>query len=114
MPFGSAAPPQPSGPQTDGAFHKVILVSDRDTDGNNEAEDNLRDPMELSVAGDGRVFYAQRNGEVYFWGPKTNKTFRVGIIPVFTDLEDGLLGMTLDPHSFCGWEVAERVSGIVL
>ena len=98
MPFGSAVPPQPSGPQTDGAFHKVILVSDRDTDGNNEAEDNLRDPMELSVAGDGRVFYAQRNGEVYFWGPKTNKTFRVGIIPVFTGLEDGLLGMTLDPN----------------
>ena len=93
----TTAAPQPSGPQTDGAFRKVILVSDRDTDGNNEAEDNLKDPMELSVARDGRVFYAQRNGEVHFWDPKTNKTVHVGTIPVFQGLEDGLLGITLDP-----------------
>ena len=93
----TTAAPQPSGPQTDGAFRKVILVSDRDTDANNEAEDNLKDPMELSVARDGRVFYAQRNGEVHFWDPKTNKTVHVGTIPVFQGLEDGLLGITLDP-----------------
>ncbi len=91
------AAPQPSGPQTDGAFRKVILVSDRDTDGDKETEDTLKDPMELSVARDGRVFYVQRNGEVLFWNPKTNKTTRIGTIPVFTGLEDGLLGLTLDP-----------------
>ena len=91
------AGPQPSGPQTDGAFRKVILVSDRDTDGNKEAEDTLKDPMELSIARDGRVFYAQRNGEIFYWNPKTNKITRIGTIPVFTGLEDGLLGLTLDP-----------------
>ena len=92
------AAPQPSGPQADGSFRKVILVSDMDTNGDNQTEDNLKDPMELSIAKDGRVFWAQRNGEVHFWNPKNNKTTLVGKIEVFTGLEDGLLGITLDPN----------------
>ena len=92
------AAPQPSGPQADGSFRKVILVSDMDTNGDNQTEDNLKDPMELSIAKDGRVFWAQRNGEVHFWNPKNNKTTLVGEIEVFTGLEDGLLGITLDPN----------------
>ena len=89
------AAPQPSGPQADGSFRKVILVSDKDTNGDNQTEDNLKDPMELSIAKDGRVFWAQRNGEVHFWDPKTSETTMVGKLDVFTGLEDGLLGITL-------------------
>ena len=92
------AAPQPSGPQADGSFRKVILVSDKDTNGDNQTEDNLKDPMELSIAKDGRVFWAQRNGEVHFWDPKTSETTMVGKLDVFTGLEDGLLGITLDPN----------------
>jgi cytochrome c len=92
------AAPQPSGPQADGSFRKVILVSDNDTTGDNQTEDNLKDPMELSIAKDGRVFWAQRNGEVHFWAPKTRATTMVGKLDVFTGLEDGLLGITLDPN----------------
>ena len=46
----ATAAPQPSGPQADGSFRKVILVSDMDTNGDNQTEDNLKDPMELSIA----------------------------------------------------------------
>lgn len=48
--------PIPSGPQTDGAFRKVILDSDRETDG--EWRDTVIDPMEMAVAPDGRVLWA--------------------------------------------------------
>ena len=92
------AAPQPSGEQADGPFRKVILVSDKDLNGDDQTEDNLKDPMELSISKDGRVFYAQRNGEVHCWNPDTKKTTEIGELEVFTGLEDGLLGITLDPN----------------
>lgn len=87
--------PLPSGPQTDGDFRKVILdVSPNHTDA-------VKDPMEMAVAKDGRVFYAQRAGTVKMWSPKTQKTIEVGHLTVEDyakmGLEDGLLGITLDP-----------------
>ena len=94
----ATAAPQPSGEQADGPFRKVILVSDKDLNGDDQTEDNLKDPMELSISKDGRVFYAQRNGEVHCWNPDTKKTTEIGELEVFTGLEDGLLGITLDPN----------------
>ena len=89
-------PPLPSGPQTDGHFRKVILEAAQ-----NKA-DTLKDPMELAVAPDGRVFYAQRDGTVKMWKPDTKATVVVGKLKVEDydgmHLEDGLLGVTLDPH----------------
>ena len=96
--LSTIAAPQPSGTQADGQFRKVILVSDKDLNGDDQTEDNLIDPMELSISKDGRVFYAQRNGEVHCWHPDTKKTTLVGSLKVFTGLEDGLLGITLDPN----------------
>ena len=89
--------PVPSGPQTDGDFRKVILESDQDTDGDGKFEDTLPDVMELAPAPDGRVFYAHRDGTVRVWDPKTKASTTVGKVPVFTGLEDGLLGLALDP-----------------
>jgi hypothetical protein len=54
--FGADTPPLPSGPQTDGPFRKVILDSDQQING--KWADTLKDPTELVVASDGRVFYA--------------------------------------------------------
>ncbi len=88
--------PTPSGPQTDGNFRKVILDSDRKVNG--VYEDSLVDPMELAVAKDGRVFYAERAGTIKMWSPETRQTEVIGKIEVFQQLEDGLLGMTLDPN----------------
>jgi cytochrome c len=89
-------PPVPSGPQTDGDFRKVILDADQMVNG--EYQDTLADPMELTVAKDGRVFYAERAGVVKMWSPQTKQTTVIGKIEVFTGLEDGLLGITLDPN----------------
>jgi cytochrome c len=88
----------PSGPQSVGAYKKVILESDRDIDGDGRIDDSLKDPMELSVAKDGRVFYVQRDGTVQLIPPGAKESSVVGHLRVFTGLEDGLLGITLDPN----------------
>jgi len=94
-----AAPPAlPSGPQTDGPFRKVVLESDKDLDGDGKIDDSLADPMELSVAKDGRVFYIERAGKISVWDPQSRSSKQVGKIEVFRGLEDGLLGLTLDPN----------------
>ena len=88
--------PKPGGPQTDGVFRKVILDADREVNG--EMQDTVKDPMELAVAPDGRVFWAERAGVVKMWNPSTKSTVTVASIKVFDGLEDGLIGITLDPN----------------
>ena len=89
--------PTPTGPQADGPFRKVILDSDRSAEPGGAIQDTLIDPMELSVATDGRVFWVERDGLVKMWKPSDQKTVVIGKFGVFRGLEDGLLGMTLDP-----------------
>ncbi len=89
--------PLPSGPQTDGAFRKVILEADRDVDGDGKIDDVIVDPMEIAVAPDGRVIFIERAGVVKIWKPATKETVVAATIPVFSQMEDGLLGIALDP-----------------
>ena len=91
-----AAGPVPSGPQIDGLFRKVILDADAEIDG--KLADTLKDPMELAVAPDGRVFFAQRDGTVKLIKPGAKESIVIAKLPVFTGLEDGMLGITLDPN----------------
>ena len=94
--------PSPTGQQTDGPFTKVILDADQVING--EARDTIVDPMELAVARDGRVFWAERKGVIKMWSPSTKKTVVIAMIPVYDGLEDGMLGMTLDPNFLSnGW-----------
>ncbi|HAM73340.1 MAG TPA: glycosyl hydrolase, partial [Verrucomicrobiales bacterium] len=95
---GGAESPTPSGPQADGPFRKIILDADHAPQEGGAVEDTIVDPMELAVAKDGRVFWAERAGLVKMWRPSDKKTVVVGKFGVFAGLEDGLLGMTLDPH----------------
>ena len=92
----AAATPAPSGEQVDGSFRKVVIDADEQVDG--VWQDTVKDPMELAVAADGRVFYAQRDGTIKMWTPATKKTVVVAKIKVFDGLEDGMLGITLDPN----------------
>ena len=79
---GADAPaPPPSGPQTDGSFRKVILDSDQQVDG--KWTDTLVDPMEISIAADGRVFLAERQGIIKVWKPDTKTTTVIGKVDVF-------------------------------
>ena len=78
------------------SFRKVIL--DEDATINGEKRDTIVDPMELTVAPDGRVFFIERNGTVKMWKPDTKTTSTIAKILPFTGNEDGMLGITLDPH----------------
>ena len=68
-----------------GNFHKTILAT------------NLVEPIQLSIAKDGRVYFGERHGAVKVWLPNNNETHTIGELKVFTGPEDGLLGLTLDP-----------------
>jgi cytochrome c len=85
------APPAPS------HFRKVVLESDYDRDGDGKPDDTLRDVMEIALAADGRVFYIERAGSVRVWQPSSQTSVTLGTLPVYKELEDGLLGLTLDP-----------------
>jgi cytochrome c len=54
------------------------------------------DPLELSIAQDGRVLYIERAGNVKIYNPETSSIVVAGHINVETLIEDGLLGITLD------------------
>lgn len=55
------------------------------------------DPIELTVAPDGRVLCIERAGNVKIYMPQTSSVVLAGHIAVETLIEDGLLGITLDP-----------------
>ena len=81
-----------TGATLDHNFDKVVL------------DDFVTDPMELTVAPDGRVIFVERGGAVKIWKPNTRSTVTAGFLDVFTAIEDGLLGVTLDPSfSDTGW-----------
>ena len=86
------APAEPSG------FRKVVLEADRDLDGDGKPEDVIVDPMEIAVAPDGRVFFVERAGRVRVVDPKTQTTTTLASLIVSSEMEDGLLGITLDPR----------------
>lgn len=67
------------------AFQKVVLAT------------GLDEPIQLSVARDGRVFFGERHGGVKVWRPDRPGAQTLGRLEVFTGPEDGLLGMVLDP-----------------
>ncbi|MDG4831224.1 ThuA domain-containing protein [Solwaraspora sp. WMMD1047] len=67
------------------SFEKVTLDS------------NTSNPMELDIAPDGRVFYAERDGRVQIVKPDTGTTVTAVDLDVFTGNEDGLIGLRLDP-----------------
>ncbi|GLY93850.1 ThuA domain-containing protein [Actinoplanes sp. NBRC 103695] len=58
---------------------------------------NTSNPMELDIAGDGRVFYVERDGRVQIVKPDTGRTVTAVDLDVFTGNEDGLIGLRLDP-----------------
>jgi cytochrome c len=66
-------------------FQKTVLAT------------NLFEPIQLSMAKDGRVFFGERHGAVRVWNPQNNSTETIGELEVFTGPEDGLLGLALDP-----------------
>ncbi len=68
------------------AYDEVILTKE------------LTDPMEIDITSDGRVFIIEWAGVVKIWEPETEKMRVIGWLPVDKKIEDGLLGLALDPN----------------
>lgn len=70
-------------------FTKTILAND------------LNEPMELAVANDGRVFFAERSGSLYVYVPAENSHKLLHKFNVMPDSDEnfgsGILGLTIDP-----------------
>ncbi len=58
---------------------------------------NLDEPMELAVLPDGKVLFIERKGAVKLYDPRQGGAKVLNVLNVFHDLEDGLLGLALDP-----------------
>ncbi|MXX96675.1 MAG: hypothetical protein F4065_01945 [Rhodothermaceae bacterium] len=67
------------------AYDEVVLTTE------------LTDPMEIDITSDGRVFIIEWAGTVKIWEPGTGKMRVIGWLPVDKKIEDGLLGLALDP-----------------
>jgi cytochrome c len=66
-------------------FQKVVL------------DFNLNEPMELDILPGEDVLFTERRGAIKLFKKAENKTRLVTTLPVFSDLEDGLLGLAIDP-----------------
>ncbi|MEO6915653.1 MAG: ThuA domain-containing protein, partial [Chitinophagaceae bacterium] len=62
--------------------------------------DDLNEPMELTVAPDGRVFFTERTGNFYVYDPRLKNTKLVRNFPAkaVDKYLNGLIGITLDPN----------------
>jgi glucose/arabinose dehydrogenase len=83
---GAAAHPDPPPPPVAERFQKVLL-----------ADADLAQPMRITVAGDGRVIYIERDGRLRVWDPATQAVVTAGTIPVRVSGEVGLIGLALAP-----------------
>ncbi|GAB5558912.1 MAG: hypothetical protein SynsKO_05590 [Synoicihabitans sp.] len=61
-------------------------------------DDSPNDPFEVSIAKDGRIFYIERLGAIKQSIPATRSSITLGRLDVFSQLDDGLIGLTLDPN----------------
>lgn len=67
-------------------FQKVVL------------EYNLYEPMELAMLPDRRILFIERRGDIHLFDPREDSSRVINTLPVDFNLEDGLLGMALDPN----------------
>ena len=83
--FAAGQVPADLGATIDANWQKVPLAT------------SLNNPMSLAVAPDGRVFIVEQAGAVKIYNPATNSTSLAGQLSTYTQSEQGLLGIALDP-----------------
>ncbi len=67
-------------------FQKTVLAEE------------LTEPMELELLPDGKVMFIERRGAIKVYNPSTGLITIACKLPVHSELEDGLLGLALDPN----------------
>lgn len=58
---------------------------------------NLNEPMELAIFPDGKIILIERRGDIRLYNPERGMLDLVTSFPVFSEHEDGLLGIAIDP-----------------
>ena len=100
-------------PPDENRFVKINLVSELD------------EPMELCILPNGNILFIERKGTLKQFLRVENKTVEIGKLNVFHGLEDGLLGLAIDPdfeknsfiylfYSPAGQKPIQRVSRFTL
>lgn len=59
---------------------------------------NLHEPMELDVLDKDHLIFIERHGGIKIYDLKEDKLEKIAHLPVFSKLEDGLLGIAVDPN----------------
>ena len=59
---------------------------------------NLYEPMELDFISENRILYIERRGGVHIYDIEERQDSLITTLKVFSGLEDGLLGLAVDPH----------------
>lgn len=58
----------------------------------------MSQPLELELAPDGRIFFNELKGALKIWKPDAQSVVEAGILPTFSQQENGFLGFALDPQ----------------
>ena len=66
-------------------FQKTVLAA------------NLNEPMELAMLPNRKIIFIERGGAIKLYEPAIDSAVTIHQMEVFSQLEDGLLGMALDP-----------------
>jgi cytochrome c len=86
-----------------------------------ELDFNLNEPMELDILPNGNLLFIERHGNIKLFEKNTQRSRVITKLNVFSSLEDGLLGLAIDPdysanhwiylfYSPAGNEAVQRVS----
>ncbi|MEX0290282.1 MAG: ThuA domain-containing protein [Flavobacteriaceae bacterium] len=59
---------------------------------------NLNEPMELDFLSDHKIIFIERKGDVHIYDLEKSKDSVIASLDVFSGLEDGLLGLAVDPN----------------
>ncbi len=57
----------------------------------------MTEPMELELLPDGRPIWIERGGAIHLYDPEMEARTKIAQLEVWTEFEDGLLGLALDP-----------------
>lgn len=67
-------------------FQKTVLAEE------------LTEPMELEILPDGKIIFIERRGAIKLFNPGTGLVTIACKLPVYSEQEDGLMGLALDPN----------------
>lgn len=80
-------------------FNKVTTqpVPDEELYQREVLAEGLDEPMQLAILPNGDVLFVERKGGIKYYGQDNGEIKQIAHINVFSGIEDGLLGMVLDP-----------------